>query len=233
MVAAGDVDHQEMVSYFEPVFESAPGENGLSSARSVPLSNGGLSVHFKELEQVHVCLGGEAPSQVAEKRFACAILNTIFGGSMSSRLFQEIREKRGLAYSVYSYLSANSDSGYAAIYLGVDPRSLSKSVDLVRRELAKIKEDDITSDELTGAVQYGVSGIYLAAENMEARMSSLAKNEYYFGRHLPLEEMIAGLSAVKVEEVSALARTLFGNGKIPVAVIGPVAEEQIMEDIIQ
>jgi predicted Zn-dependent peptidase len=235
VAAAGNVDHE----HFSEIWRRSLGEiregDGNIHQRRAPSVRSEFSCQVvnRPLEQVHMVMGTTGVPANSPDRYKMLALNIILGGNMSSRLFQEIREKRGLAYSVYSYLSSNSDSGYAAIYLGVDPQSLGRSVELIHRELAKIKEGDITAEELSGAVQYAMSGIYLAAENMERRMTSLAKNEYYFGRHLPIEEMVAGLSAVKVDEINELAGALYGGGKIPVAMIGPVTEEQKMEEIIQ
>jgi predicted Zn-dependent peptidase len=156
-------------------------------------------------------------------RYKLLLLNTVLGGNMSSRLFQEIREKRGLAYSIYSYLASNSDCGFTAIYLGVDPHSLREAVGLIRAELVKLRREGITAAELAGAGEYAKGGIYLAAEDMEVRMTSLAKNEFSFGRYLPLDELTAAIGAVSVQEVNELAGQLFANDDLPLCVIGPVA----------
>jgi predicted Zn-dependent peptidase len=233
VVAAGDVDHQEMVSYFEPVFESAPGESGLSSVRSVPLSNGGLSVHFKELEQVHVCLGGEAPSQVAEKRFACAILNTIFGGNMSSRLFQEIREKRGLAYSVYSFLSTYIDAGLLGIYAGTEQRNLNRVLETIQNEIRKLCEGELTQSDLTAAKEHLTGGIYLASESADNRMMRIAKNEFVFGRYVDYEELVSSLEQVSIDEVVETANDTFRKSKISFAALGPLKDENLDRGLLE
>ncbi|MBW2202595.1 MAG: insulinase family protein [Deltaproteobacteria bacterium] len=233
IVAAGDVDHQEMVSYFEPVFESAPGESGLSSARSVPLSNGGLSVHFKELEQVHVCLGGEAPSQVAEKRFACAILNTIFGGNMSSRLFQEIREKRGLAYSVYSFLSTYVDAGLLGIYAGTEQRNLNRVLETIQNEIRKLCEGELTQSDLAAAKEHLIGGIYLASEGADNRMMRIAKNEFVFGKYVDYEELVSSLEQVSIDEVVETANDTFRKSKISFAALGPLKDENLDRGLLE
>jgi len=233
IVAAGDVDHQEMVSYFEPVFESAPGESGLSSARSVPLSNGGLSVHFRELEQVHVCLGGEAPSQVAEKRFACAILNTIFGGNMSSRLFQEIREKRGLAYSVYSFLSTYVDAGLLGIYAGTEQRNLNRVLETIQNEIRKLCEGELTQSDLAAAKEHLIGGIYLASEGADNRMMRIAKNEFVFGKYVDYEELVSSLEQVSIDEVVETANDTFRKSKISFAALGPLKDENLDRGLLE
>ncbi len=233
IVAAGDVNHQEMVSYFEPVFESAPGESGLSSARSVPLSNGGLSVHFKELEQVHVCLGGEAPSQVAEKRFACAILNTIFGGNMSSRLFQEIREKRGLAYSVYSFLSTYVDAGLLGIYAGTEQRNLNRVLETIQNEIRKLCEGELNQSDLAAAKEHLIGGIYLASEGADNRMMRIAKNEFVFGKYVDYEELVSSLEQVSIDEVVETANDTFRKSKISFAALGPLKDENLDRGLLE
>jgi len=233
IVAAGDVDHQEMVSYFEPVFESAPGESGLSSVRSVPLSNGGLSVHFKELEQVHVCLGGEAPSQVAEKRFACAILNTIFGGNMSSRLFQEIREKRGLAYSVYSFLSTYVDAGLLGIYAGTEQRNLNRVLETIQNEIRKLCEGELNQSDLAAAKEHLIGGIYLASEGADNRMMRIAKNEFVFGKYVDYEELVSSLEQVSIDEVVETANDTFRKSKISFAALGPLKDKNLDRGLLE
>ena len=227
VVAAGDVDHQKMVSYFEPVFESAPGESGLNSVRSAPSSNGGLSVHFKELEQVHVCLGGEAPSQVAEKRFACAILNTILGGNMSSRLFQEIREKRGLAYSVYSFLSTYVDAGLLGVYAATEQRNLNRVLETIQNEIRKLCEGELTEPDLTAAKEHLIGGIYLASESADNRMMRNAKNEFVFGKYVEHEELVTNLERVSVDEVIETVNDTFRKSKVSFAALGPLKDENL------
>ena len=233
IVAAGDVDHQEMVSCFEPVFESAPGESGLSSARSAPLPKGGLSVHFKELEQVHVCLGGEAPSQVAEKRFACAILNTIFGGNMSSRLFQEIREKRGLAYSVYSFLSTYVDAGLLGIYAGTEKRNLNRVLETIRNEVRKLCEGELTQSDLAAAKEHLIGGIYLASEGADNRMMRIAKNEFVFGKYIDYEELVSSLEQVSIDEVVETANETFRKSRISFTALGPLKDEDLDRGLLE
>jgi len=227
VVAAGDVDHQKIVSYFEPVFESAPGESGLSSVRTVPSSNGGLSVHFKELEQVHVCLGGEAPSQVAEKRFACAIFNTILGGNMSSRLFQEIREKRGLAYSVYSFLSTYIDAGLLGIYAATEQRNLNRVLETIRNEIRKLCEGELTESDLAAAKEHLIGGIYLSSESADNRMMRIAKNEFVFGKYVDYKELVANLERVSIDEVIETANDTFRESKVSFAALGPLKDEDV------
>ena len=222
-----------MVSYFEPVFVSTPGESGLSSVRSMPSSNGGLSVHFKELEQVHICLGGEAPSQVAEKRFACAILNTILGGNMSSRLFQEVREKRGLAYSVYSFLSTYVDAGLLGVYAATEQRNIDKILETIRNEIRRLCEGELTESDLTAAKENLIGGIYLSSESADNRMMRNAKNEFVFGRYVEHKELVTKLEQVSIDEVIETANDTFRKSKVSFAALGPLKDEDLDRGLLE
>jgi predicted Zn-dependent peptidase len=160
VVAAGDVDHSKMVSFFQPLFDTVSGADGSRSGRSIPVSKGGFSTQHKALEQVHICLGGEAPSQLDDRRFACAIFNTILGGNMSSRLFQEIREKRGLVYSVYSFLSTYVDTGLLGIYAATEPQHLNRVLKTIQDEIVKLCRGELTESEVAAAKDHLIGGIY-------------------------------------------------------------------------
>ncbi|UCF84781.1 MAG: insulinase family protein, partial [Desulfobacteraceae bacterium] len=180
---AGNVDHQSMVSYFEPLFASLEGGNS-NSRKTTPRPNAGVSVQFRNLEQVHICLGGEAPSQTSDKRFACAILNTILGGNMSSRLFQEVRENRGLAYSIYSFLSSYFDAGLLGVYVATDPNNTNPVLDAITTEIRKIRNGELSQSDLNEAVDHLIGGIYLSSESADNRMMRIAKNEFVFQRYV-------------------------------------------------
>ncbi|MBE9550695.1 MAG: insulinase family protein [Proteobacteria bacterium] len=227
LVAAGNVNHNSMVSFFEPLFESAYGGGNSGSKRSIPRTNGGLSVNFKELEQVHLCLGGESPSQTSDRRFACAIFSTILGGNMSSRLFQEIRENRGLAYSVYSFLSAYVDTGFLGVYAATDFQNVNPVLETIQAEIKKINRGELTKSDLTAAKDHLIGGIYLASESADNRMMRVAKNEIIFGRYVDYDELISNLERVTVDEVVEIAGRVFEDGKVSLAALGPIREEDL------
>jgi predicted Zn-dependent peptidase len=187
-------------------------------------------VDTRPLEQEHLVLGCPGLAGNSAERYGLLLLNTILGGNMSSRLFQEIREKRGLAYSVFSYLVSHSDCGYAGVYLGVDPESLPQVLALVRRELTRLHREPVTAAELADAVDYLRAGMYLAAENMEARMTRLARNEYTFGRDIPIDEVVAEIGRVSPDDLLELAGRVFAGGNLTLAAIGPVSEEKLREE---
>ena len=232
VAGAGNVDHQSMVSYFEPLFASL--EGGITnSKKNAPRPNAGVAVEFKDLEQVHICMGGEAPSQTSDKRFACAILNTILGGNMSSRLFQEIRENRGLAYSVYSFLSSYFDAGLLGVYVATDPNNMNPVLDAITTEIKKIQKGELSQSDLNEAVDHLIGGIYLSSESADSRMMRIAKNEFVFQRYVEYEELVSNLEQVTVDEVVEVASYIFRDGTVSLAALGPVKEEELDRSNLQ
>jgi len=232
VAAAGNVDHQTVVSYFKPVLESlTKGSSNLK--RTIPSPHPGVSVHCKDLEQVHICLGGEAPSLTSEKRFASAILNTILGGNMSSRLFQEIRENRGLAYSVYSFLSAYMDTGLLGVYVATDIQNVNPVLETIQREIKKIGKGELSESDLHDAKEHLIGGIYLASESSDSRMMRIAKNEFNFERYVDYEELITCLERVKTDEVIEISNSIFQKGKVSLTTLGPLEEEGLDKSNLQ
>lgn len=232
IAAAGNVDHQALVDLL--------GEMGLftslaqSSASAVrrqppPPLPANILVQPKRLEQAHVLLGTYGLPANSESRYALALLNTILGGNMSSRLFQEVREKRGLAYSIYSFADGASDSGSVGIYAGIGQETVREVIDLIDTVLADIRTGGITMEELRGAQDFARAGIYLAEESMEARMMRLAKNELTLGRYVPIEEVETALTKVNLDELTALAADLFAKPLAGV-VLGPVRPDDFRPD---
>jgi predicted Zn-dependent peptidase len=219
--AAGNVDHDVLLRLVEPLFRNVS-RPGRPLKRTPPPINSRLALYPKDLEQIHLCLGTRGTSLVEENRYACGILNVILGGNMSSRLFQEVRERRGLAYSIYSFLNSHSDAGMLGIYAGVRPDTLEETLGLIRTELRRLKREPISDTELRDAKEHIKGGMYLSAESSDSRMSRLAKNEIQFGRFVPYEEIEAGLDAVSSGQVMALARNIFQPGSMALVLLGPV-----------
>lgn len=226
VAAAGNVDHEKMVEYFRPIFETET-SSGSNPGRSLPRCGGGVLVKRKELEQVHLCLGGEAPSQVDEARFACALFNTILGGNMSSRLFQEIRENRGLAYSVYSFFSPYLDAGLFGVYAATDARNMNSVLEITQNEIRKLGRGELTKDDLAAAKENVIGGMYLASESVDSRMMRAAKNEFVFGRYVDYEEVAANMERVTVDDVVEMANKIFGGDQITFTALGPVEREDV------
>jgi predicted Zn-dependent peptidase len=226
IAAAGAVDHERLVGFFSPLLDHVePGPVALT--RSAPEVRPGWSCRTKDLEQVHVCLGAAAPSLCDERRFACAILNTILGGNMSSRLFQEIREKQGLAYTVYSFHTSYLDSGMLGAYLATDPDQVKAALETLSQELRKIRSGELSDADLAAAREHLIGGIYLSSESADNRMMRNAKNELVYGRYVPYEEVTERLEAVRLEDVLEAAKEIFQEGRVAMTVLGPLGEDEI------
>jgi predicted Zn-dependent peptidase len=226
ITAAGNVEHDALVGHFEPLFRSIRSGNE-DPLRSIPHVHSDISCQWKDLEQVHICLGGKAPNLSSDVRFAGAVLNTILGGNMSSRLFQEIREKRGLAYSLYSFLSAYMDTGLMGVYVGTDPTQVNQVLEIVNREIRKIRDGEVSKSDLSAAREHLMGGVLLGAENTDVRMMRLAKNDYVFGRYVSYDELLAKLQEVTVDEVVSVAEDVFHNDGISLVTLGQIKKEDL------
>ena len=151
---------------------------------------------------------------------------------MSSRLFQEIREKRGLAYAVYSFISSHVDTGMFGVYLGVDPRRAQETIQLILEAINKIKSESVKSSELMGAIEYTKGSLLLASESSDNQMVRTAQNEIHFSRDIPLEEVIQKVESVTPDEILELADFLFDRNQMVLTMLGPVKKKKIYEDIL-
>jgi len=226
VAAAGNIQHKTLESYFRPLFETLePG--GAARDRIPPDSHAGISCLEKDHEQVHLCLGAEAPSMKDERRYACALFNILLGGNMSSRLFQEIREKQGLAYNVYSFHSTYCDSGMFGVYLATGNGNVNPALETVRNEIRKIQEGGLTRDDLAAAKEHLEGGVYLSSENPDNRMMRIAKNEIVFDRYVSYEELVDRMEKVSIDEVVEVARDVFREGRVFLATLGNFSREMI------
>jgi predicted Zn-dependent peptidase len=187
----------------------------------VPTVSRRVELIDKPLEQVHFVLGGAGLEQGAPDRYALFLLNTVIGGGMSSRLFQEVRERQGLVYSIHSGNAAFRDGGLFYIYAGTEPADYGRVVDLTLRELRKVRTAGITADELARAKEHLKGSLMLSLESTSSRMSRVAKHELYFGRPFSLDEIQASIDGVRAEEVDALIARLFGAGPPSLVALGP------------
>ncbi|MEJ2690614.1 MAG: pitrilysin family protein [Deltaproteobacteria bacterium] len=227
IAAAGNVGHEAFVDLCQQPFKKLTTKSGWQLARKKPTVQKPVQKVFsKPLEQIHAVVGTYGLSNLDEKRFALILLNIIWGGNMSSRLFQEIREKRGLAYSVYSFADSFLDSGYLGVYLGVDRETVNEAFEVIGDQLGRLREDRVSEQELRDAKDYAKGGLYLSAENMEARMTRNARNEYCFGRYISIDEVVRALEKVTAGEIRDLADKLFSR-ELSAAVLGPVKHKEI------
>ena len=230
IAAAGKVNHDLLVNYFTPFFESLPANSDCIPPRFTPPVNPSVSCYPKQLEQVHLCLGAQASSLSGKERFAEAVFNTILGGNMSSRLFQEIREKRGLAYSLYSYLIAYTDTGLIRIYVATDKDAVNQVLELIGSLITDIQKGDLSEHDVGGAKDYLVGGLMLATESTNNLMMRLAKNEYVFNRYVSHDELIAELDRVTLNEVIDASRRMFSADKVSLTLLGPVERDSLAAD---
>jgi predicted Zn-dependent peptidase len=228
---AGNVAHNHFMDIAGTAFESIrPGDP--FPERTVPDEQCNINLNYKNLEQVHFCLGTKGMSITDPRRFAYSLMNTILGGNMSSRLFQEIREKRGLAYSVYSYVSSFVDTGMFGAYAGVSPVNIKQSVQLILKEISKIKEMRVDSSELHYAKEFTKGNLMMASESNDNQMIRMAQNETHFGRYIPLEEIIHNIDAVTEDDILHLAEGLFQDNRFALTLLGPVEDEHLFDDIL-
>lgn len=228
--AAGNLNHEDFVAMWrERGFGAmSPAAKGKKQHRLPPLEQTSQrSVYAKPLEQVHMLLGTYGFSNLSADRYTYLLMNVILGGNMSSRLFQEIRENRGLAYSVYSYITSYIDSGYLAIYLGIERDSVNEALSLVLKEIHRLRTETVAPQELTGAKEFIKGGLFLAAENMESIMTRIARNELCFNRDISLEEVVAAIDEVSDTDIQIVADTVFGSNLLTLGALGPVDMDEI------
>jgi predicted Zn-dependent peptidase len=197
------------------------------NGRRPPELHGGVLLKKKRLEQVHLCLGLKGIAAGHKDRYALYALNSVLGGSVSSRLFQEIREKRGLAYSIYSFLSGYSDSGMVTVYAATRPKEVDRVVDLICREIGRIGTKGIERKELERAKTQMKGSLMLSLESSHSRMSKLAKDELTYGRHLSLEDMLVHIDRVNEEQTSDVARRFFKLDSLAITGLGPLAQHSL------
>jgi len=228
---AGNIDHKAFVDLVGPAFESIIPGNGFPE-RLRPEGRSLVDINYRKLEQVHICLGTMGLSISDPRRYSLSLLNTILGGNMSSRLFQEVREKRGLAYAVYSFMSSHVDTGMFGVYLGVDPQRCSETIELILNEIRKLTNEKVEPSELQGAIEYTKGSLLLSSESTDNQMVRTAQNEIHFGRQIPLHEVLEKVESVTRDEIMDLAQTLFRNDQMVLTMLGPVEEKQVFENIL-
>ncbi len=227
VAAAGHLEHSRVLDLVLKALDGVAGAGPLADGHA-PVPHPNIRYRRKKaLEQVHVCVGTPAYPHSHPKRYACYVLNTVLGGGMSSRLFQNIREKRGLAYAVFSNLNTFRDTGFLNVYAGVATENTRKVVQLILEEFSRLKSTTIGEEEIQRAKDYMKGNLLLSLESTMSRMSNLARQEMYFGRHISLDEIAERVTAVKAEEVREVARDLFRPDQIGLTVLGPLPRMKI------
>ena len=218
--AAGDLEHDAFVDAVSKKFVGLPSGEAAHEMQA-PLASARIILQNKKsLEQVQLCMGVPAPKITDDNRFATLILNTVLGSGMSSRLFQTIREERGLAYAIYSDLSPYSDTGSLCVYAGTSANKALDVIDLVLAEFRNLKEVSLSDEELTRAKDQLKGNILMGLESSNSRMANLARQEMYFHQFFTADEIIARIDAVDAEHVQAMAQRLFVSERIAVTLLG-------------
>jgi predicted Zn-dependent peptidase len=221
IAVAGNVDHNNIVDLAGPAFDSI--HNGQTLPKRCPpaIKPKGQAL-ARDLEQAHICLSTLGMSITDPRRFAFSLMNTILGGNMSSRLFQEIREKRGLAYSVYSFMASHMDTGMFGVYAGVNPNAVMQTIDLLAKAMQHLKLHPVSAAELQDAKEFTKGNLYLATESADNQMVRLAQNEIHFNDYIPLKKVVDNIEAVQVKEIQAMAAELFQAKQASLTLLGPV-----------
>ena len=236
VTAAGNLKHEAIRSLVAAEFGAARASKPRKAAvpaEQPPQAYARItSLDKKELEQVQICLGVPSCAAASERRFALSVLNYVLGGGMSSRLFQNIREQLGLAYSIFSDLSPYRDAGMLCVYAGTSARTAEAVIRNVVCEFRRLKENPITEEELRRAKDHLKGSLLLSLESSGARMSNLARQELYFGRFFSTDDTSAAIEAVTREQVASLARELFQTEHIAATVLGKLEGFRVSRDLL-
>jgi predicted Zn-dependent peptidase len=228
--AAGNLEHDQFVEAVTQKFTGLPPGEAVHEMQAPLASARILLQNKKSLEQVQLCLGVPAPPITDDNRYATLILNTVLGGGMSSRLFQTIREERGMAYAIYSDLSPYSDTGSLCVYAGTSANKALECIDLILAEFRNLKEVLLSDEELTRAKDQLKGNILMGLESSNSRMANLARQEMYFHQFFTAEEVILRVEAVTAEQIQAMAQRLFVSDRIAVTLLGRLTGIKLNRD---
>jgi predicted Zn-dependent peptidase len=224
VAAAGNIDHEAIVELARRHVEPPTSSDEGTALEPPPLEGAQVGFQEKDTEQFHICFGGPGIDRGDERRYALTILDAVFGGSTSSRLFREVRERRGLAYAVGSYTQQYVDSGLIGIYVGTRGDNIEEACGIIGRELASVNSEGITDDELTRAKENVKGRMVLSSESTAARMARIGKSVLFDTPLLTLDELLAKVDAVTGDEVTELAREFYSPGSLSAAAIAPSEE---------
>ncbi|HLC18619.1 MAG TPA: pitrilysin family protein [Thermodesulfobacteriota bacterium] len=225
ITAAGGLSHRGFTRLIRETFGSIKPDSHVPEV-TTPSHEPGVWLMEKDLGQVHLCLGVPVPPQSHPDRYKIYLLNTILGSGMSSRLFQKIREKKGLAYSVYSYLNLYRDSGSIVVYAGSSKESFPQVVSLVMREFSLLRKD-VTASELEDAKSHLKGSMLLGLETSDNRMAKLARDEVYFGEVVPTKEIVREIDRVTVDDIKEMARKVLSPDKVTLVALGKATKKDL------
>lgn len=231
IAAAGHLEHARVVDLFAERFDDFR-RPAASRTSTPPTLRSGVHMVQKPLEQVHLVMGFPGMPETAPERYALYLLNDVIGGSMSSRLFQEVRERQGLAYSVHSGLQSYHDTGLFYIYAGTDSANFAKVVKALMKELRVLKKDGIRAAELARAKEHLKGSLMLSLESTSSRMNRLAKQELRFGAFFSLDEMLGAIDGVAAEEVEALVSRTVDEEQLALLTLGPTDRRNLPRELL-
>ena len=226
VAAAGNVDHDRFVELVAECFANFRGTSELFTP-DAPSTTPGTLIRHKDSEQAYVVVGSRGLSARDDRRFALSVLDTVLGGGMSSRLFQEIREKRGLVYTVYSFQAAYREAGLFGVYAGTSAENVQPCIDVIVEQLAALRNVRISDAELQLAKEHIKGSLTLSLESTSSRMIRLGRNELSLGRQMTPEEIEERVDAVTAPEITEIAQELFAEDQLGLCILGPVDEAAI------
>ena len=232
VAAAGNIQHDELVAILSPLFSdiSSPWQHHKTDSFSPAEKK--IQLIEREMEQTLVCLGTRSLRSDHHDRYALFMLTTILGGGMSSRLFQEVREKRGLAYSVYSYIISHADTGALVVYAGTEKQHCREVIDIAQREMSRLVSEEVPQDELDAAREQLKGKTLMSLESSDSLMTRLAKNEIYHQKQQSIEDVIANYDAVSSADIQRVSQELFQSEFLHLEAMGQVADLGLSVDML-
>ncbi len=229
---AGNFEHARLIDLLNGAFGGFS-RDGVAKQETAPEFLRAVTVRRKQLEQMQLCLGCKGIQYTHDDRYTILALNTILGNSMSSRLFQEVREQNALAYSIYSYVTAYRDAGLLTVYAGTDPANALEAVRLIVKELRRIRDEAITEAEETRVRNQIKGNLVLSLESSNSHMSRIARQEIYFGKYLSVDDIIKAVDAVTAGQIQHLAQQLFTSGGLSLSMLGPMNKADLPEGLLE
>jgi predicted Zn-dependent peptidase len=232
IAAAGHLEHEQLMALFAERFAGFNRE-AASRESAPPTLHPGVHVVHKPLEQVQLVAGFPGITDTAPERYAVYLLNDVIGGSMSSRLFQEVRERQALAYSVHSGLQSYRDTGLFYLYAGTDAGNVAKLVKALLKELRALKKDGVKAEEFRRAKEHLKGSLMLSLESTSSRMNRVAKQELRFGAFFSLDEMLSAIEAVRPEEVEAMIPRILDEEQLTLLTLGPINKRNLPRELMK
>src|SRR5512135_2033885 len=219
IAVAGNFEHGRLIELLNSAFGGLK-RSGLPKEDAAPGFRRAITVKKKQLEQVQLCLGCRGLSYSHDDRYTILALNTVLGNSMSSRLFQEVREQNALAYSIYSYVTAYRDAGLLTVYAGTDPANALQALRLIVKEIKKLRDEGVTAAEETRVKNQIKGNLVLSLESSNSHMSRIARQEIYFGKYFSVDDIIKAVDKVTAEDIDRVARQIFTRETIALSILG-------------